>query len=66
MDNERPIVDLSRVSGNAFAIIAECRRAAKKAGWNKDKIDEFTKLATSGNYDNLLNVVLDHFEIEGL
>lgn len=50
--------------GNAFAILAACHRAARKAGWDKARIEAFTEKATSGDYDHLLGVTMEHFDVE--
>lgn len=47
--------------GNAFAILAECQRVARKAGWSKDEITEFINEATAGGYQDLLRVVQENF-----
>lgn len=57
-------VGLSNVDGNALYIIGNCRRAAKKAGLSKEKIDEFTTEAQSGDYDNVLATAFKWFEID--
>ncbi len=46
-------VQLSGEDGNAFVIIARVRKALREAG-HRDKIEEFTKEAQSGNYDHVL------------
>lgn len=60
----KPKVTLIGEDGNAFSILGRCRKAAKGAGWTKEKIDSFLSKAQSGDYDNLLKVVLDHFDVD--
>lgn len=43
--------------GNAFSLLAYFRSQAKKAGWNKEKIDATIKEATSGDYGHLLYIL---------
>ena len=50
--------------GNAFAILGACKRAAQSAGWTESQLAAFQAQATSGNYDHLLAVVQEHFDIE--
>jgi hypothetical protein len=58
-------VKLSGEDGNAFAILGRCRRALRNAGVSENEIDAFMSRATSGNYDNLLRVVVETFgEVE--
>jgi len=64
MKTERPTVKLIGRDGNAFAILATCRRAAKDAGWTKDEIAAFLAEATAGDYDHLLRTAMERFEVE--
>lgn len=52
MDN-RPKVKLIGEDGNAFYILGKVSRALKDAGMH-DKVEEFIKEATSGDYNHLL------------
>jgi len=57
----KPRVKLSDEDGNAFAIIAACARAARKAklkNW-----PEILKDLTAGDYDHLLQSAMKHFEV---
>jgi hypothetical protein len=49
--------------GNAFAILAACLSAGRKAGYSPEQLSAFQKQATSGNYDNLLATCCDWFEV---
>lgn len=44
------------VDGNAFCIMGYVSSALKREKCSKDKIDEYRKEATSGDYDNLVQV----------
>lgn len=59
----KPVVKLSGNDGNAYAIIAACARAAKKAGWSEEKIAAFKKEAMSSDYDHLLQTAMRQFEV---
>lgn len=50
--------------GNAMMIIGAVRYAMKRAGAPYEDISEFTKKATSGDYDNVLSTAMDYVEIE--
>jgi len=64
-ENEaKPTVKLIGRDGNAFAIIGQCMRAARRAGWSKERIDEFSKKARSGDYDNVLQACMEYFNVE--
>lgn len=47
-------VQLVGEDGNGFMIVNRVRAALRKAGLGDDVVQEFTKQATSGDYDNLL------------
>jgi len=59
-----PLIPVFRLyeEGNAFVILAKCRRAAKQAGWSPERIEAFAKKAKSGDFDHLLQTVMGHFE----
>lgn len=57
-------VDLTRIDGNAFAILGAVQRSLRKAGATKEQQDEFMREATSGDYDNLLQTVMRWVEID--
>lgn len=58
-------LELAGVDGNAFAILAVCKKQMKKAGASGPEIDAFVKQAMSGDYDNLLHTVQEWFEVVG-
>ncbi len=60
----KPPLALVGRDGNAFAILGLAFRAAKKAGWSQTQIDEYKGKATSGDYDNLLAVTMDYFDVQ--
>ena len=51
-------VDLVGQDGNGFIIVARVRKALKAAQIAPEAIEEFTKEATSGDYDHLLQTVM--------
>lgn len=59
----KPKVKLVGASGNAFSIIATCRAAARKAGWDGERIEAVTKDMQSGDYDHLLQVAMREFDV---
>ena len=60
----KPTLKLVGQDGNAFAILGLAIRAAKQAGWTQQKIDEYKQKATSRDYDNLLRVTMEHFDVQ--
>lgn len=57
-------VRLTGENGNAFMILGIAIKAAKRSGLSKDEIKEYTKEATSGDYDNLLRTTMTWFDVE--
>ena len=57
-------VELVGKDGNAFNILGICRRAMKHAGLSETEINEFTKEATSGDYNHLLATCAEYFNVE--
>jgi hypothetical protein len=60
---ERPVLTLIGQDGNAFNILAKARRALLLAG-RGDEWTTFEAEATRGDYDHLLVVVSEWFEVE--
>ena len=50
--------------GNAFSIMGRVKQALKRAGADKEYIDEYLSKATSGDYDNLLVVSMGYVDVE--
>jgi hypothetical protein len=51
-------VQLTGEDGNAFAILGRVTKAMRHGGVPQPEIAEFSEIALSGNYDNLLKTVL--------
>lgn len=50
--------------GNAYALLGKFRRAARKQGWSKEQVDAVLNKAMSGDYDNLLQALMEHIEFD--
>ena len=61
--SNKPFLQLTEMDGNAFSILGRAQKAARKEGWSKEQIDSFMEDATSGDYDNLIQTVMTHFEV---
>lgn len=57
-------VPLTGKDGNAFAIIGRVRTALRRAGYEPELIEEFTREAMSGDYDHLIQTVLEYVDAE--
>lgn len=62
-DNKRPVVKLIGQDGNAFMVMGLCQRAARKAGWPKERIDAVMADMRSGDYNHLLGVAMQEFDV---
>jgi hypothetical protein len=62
--NHRPKLRLVGEDGNAFAILGRAHRAARRAGMPEEQWDAIVKEATSGDYDHLLQTMLQHFDCD--
>ena len=47
------------LDGNAFALMGEFQRQAKKEGWTKDEIKEVLDEAMSEEYDHLVTTLAE-------
>ena len=61
--SKKPKVKLSNEDGNAFAIMARIRKALRECV-QEDKVDDFLKEATSGDYDHLIETCFKYADIE--
>lgn len=59
----KPEVELVGHDGNAFAILARCRGAARRSRWTEDQFRTFQEEAMSGDYDKLLATVTKYFNV---
>ena len=57
-------LNLVGMDGNAFVIIANFQKQARKEGWTNEEIETVTKEAQSGDYDHLLSVLLEHSNVD--
>lgn len=60
---EKPELVLVGHDGNAFSILGRAIQAARKAGWSQEKIEEYRKEAMGGDYNHLLNVTMNYFDV---
>ena len=60
----KPTVKLVGEDGNAFSIMGRVKQALKRAGADKEYIDEYLNEATSGDYDHLLMVSMGYVDVD--
>jgi len=64
MENVKPKLKLVGLDGNAFFILARANQSARRAGWSEEKRKEVMDEARSGDYDHLLQTMLEHFDCD--
>lgn len=57
------VLNLTNIDGNAFSILGEASKVARRAGWSKEEINAYTNEAMEGDYSNLLAVTMEYFEV---
>jgi hypothetical protein len=60
---EKPKLKLVGEDGNAYTVLGRALKVARNAEWSQEKIKEFQQKAMSGDYDNLLRVCMDYFDV---
>jgi len=60
----KPKLQLSGESDNAFAILGAAKKAARRADWTDEQFEEFKAEATSGDYDHLLQTCMKWFDVD--
>ena len=60
----KPTVKLTGEDGNAFSIMGLVKKALRRAGADKEYIDKYLNVATSGDYDHLLVVSMEFVNVE--
>lgn len=59
----KPKLKLVGEDGNAFSIIGRAIDAARKAGWDQEKIGKFREDCMAGDYSHLLSMCADYFDM---
>jgi hypothetical protein len=62
-EEAKPELVLVGEDGNAFAILGAAQKAARRAGWPQEKITAMLDEAKSGDYDHLLQTMMEYFEV---
>lgn len=59
----KPKLEIIGKDGNVFNIIGLAVRAAKKAGWDEERIKKFQEDCFSSDYDHVLNLCTENFDV---
>lgn len=57
---ERVKFDLLRVDGNAYSLLGAFGAKAREQGWDEPTIEAIQTEAMSGNYNHLVQTLMDH------
>ena len=57
-------VRLINTDGNAFALLGKVRQALRRAKYDTALIEQFTHDAMAGNYDELLQCIMQYVNVE--
>jgi hypothetical protein len=57
-------LNLVGLDGNAFSLMAAFQSRAKREGWDQDEISYVIEKCMSGNYDNLLCVLMNYCDMD--
>jgi hypothetical protein len=63
MTESKPKLKLVGLDGNAFSILGRAHRVARQAGWSNAAWKTIQTDAMSGDYDHLLGVMAEHFDV---
>lgn len=55
-------IQLVGLNSNAFALMGAFQGAAKKQGWSREEVDLVLNECKKGDYDDLLNCLMEHTE----
>jgi hypothetical protein len=62
MTTKKVKLQLVGLDGNAFSLMGAFSRQAKKENWTQEEIKEVLDECKSGDYDHLLETLVDHCE----
>lgn len=60
--SKRVRMNLVGLDGNAFALMGEFQKNARRQGWEREEIEKVLDECTSGDYNHLLRVLMAHTE----
>lgn len=63
VEKVKPVLQLTGEDGNAFAILGNAHRVARKAGWTNEEWTLVFNQATEGDYNDLLATMCKYFDV---
>lgn len=59
----RVSMNLVGLDGNAFALMGEFQKNARRQGWEREEIEKVLDECISGDYNHLLRVLMAHTDV---
>ena len=59
----KPKLRLINEDGNVFNILGLAVKEARIIGWSEEKIEQFIENAMSSDYDHVLQLCMEHFDV---
>ena len=56
-------VDLTKIDGSAFSVMASVSKALRRNGVSKEEIDQYKKESMSGNYNHLIQTAMKYVNV---
>ena len=60
MVNKKVNLDLTECDGNAFSLMANFSKKARRENWTPEEISEVLSECKKGDYNHLLNTLMDY------
>lgn len=64
LEAEGPALKLTGSDGNAYSVLAACKRKARKFGCTNEALDELQEEMLSGDYNHVLQTAMKYFEVD--
>jgi len=58
--NKKVVMELVGLDGNAFSLMGEFSKRARRQGWTNDEINYVLEKCMSSDYDNLLRTLMQY------
>ncbi len=59
---KRVKLDLVGMDGNAFNLLGQFKKQARREGWSEEEVKKVMDEATSGDYNHLLVTLMNHIK----
>lgn len=63
-NQNKPVLQVVGTDGNAFALLGKARQVMRQEKWSKEKRDEVMEKAMSGDYNHLLRILMEYFDVQ--